>query len=266
MGATVCMLSPTKELHRYNGNGTSWTKISGAVEDMGSGDWGLASRTLPGGTIYYYTGTPFEWESMGQPNGWYVVGSDTVYTKSPDAVYQFDGYAAGQPIWSQIGGTFWSIHAGPFGLFAASDIQGTLWRYTGNPMEWEYICPPPTSQLAVGEDTVYARFGNPSREIWSYDGAGTSWTKISQPMQNMMLQYGGWGLVCTYVEGNSLLRYLGTPMQWQTIGAHTPRFAVADNTVYQAPYPNYQEVYRYNGNGTSWTKIGGPSSGLVTMD
>lgn len=269
MGGTVCMMSPGKELYRYNGNGTSWTKISGVIDSMGSGDWGLAIRNQMGGNIAYYTGTHFEWESIGQPSSgaYFTVGSDTIFARAQDgsAVYQFDGFDAGQPVWSKIGsGTFWSLGAGPFGLFAESDIQGPMWRYTGNPMEWEQISGPGIGWYTVGQDTVYRQFQ--SNEIWSYDGTGTSWTKISQPMQNCIPIYGNWGLVCTYVEGNALLRYLGTPMQWETIGAHTPRFTVADNTVYMASYPNFQGVYRYNGNGTSWTKIGGASAAILTMD
>ena len=87
-----------------------------------------------------------------------------------------------------------------------------------------------------------------------YDGTGTSWTKITEPLVNhaVTMGYGLFGLVYADQNTNSMLLYLGQPGQWQRIGHYRPWLAVTDDTVYAIPLDR-SGVYRYDG--AAWTRI-----------
>jgi hypothetical protein len=132
-------------------------------------------------------------------------------------------------------------------------IAGDFYRYTGTPNVWDRIGGRTgTSTMAVGQDTVY-RAGD-DWALEQYDGTGTSWTRITEPLVNheIAMGYGLFGLVYSDQNTNSMLRYLGEPGQWQRLGQHRFWFAVTDDTVYGIPLDR-SGVYRYDGD--SWTRI-----------
>ncbi len=279
MSSTVCVISPDFTdgtarggVWRYDGEGSSWTNIGSPAGEpavqLYSGNWGMVARTGFFNPYYFYTGTPGDWENMEGPRGIACPGYDTVFgfprTDAPDlplGVYQYDGGTS----WSKIGPPGQGCLAGNWGVVGFRSGPGDdFYHWTGTPNVWERIGGPTgSSVMVVGEDTVY-RQGD-DWALYQYDGAGTSWTRITEPLvvHAIVIGFGIFGLVYTDHNTNSMYRYLGTPGQWEKIGPHRPYFAVTDDTVYAIPVDR-SGVYRYDG-GTSWTRIRrGPVSDWIT--
>ncbi|GGU93942.1 hypothetical protein GCM10010182_07240 [Actinomadura cremea] len=248
-------------VHRYNGSGTSWTQIRGpvTVSETVGGRWGIIVGGTGGetGQILGYSGTPFDWFSMGERGSTYAVSDETVYKTTPNSsqVLQFDGFDGTTPLWSNVGGPAHLRAAGSAGVVAhMPDVFGDTFLYTGNPNDWQRIGPS-GSAYAVG-DTVYRShpLGN---TVFKYNG-GTSWEDIGGPPNGAaQLFVGGFGLIATALDGVSgVFRYRGTPGNWERIGDQTRSCAVTDETVYRVG--NDGTVFRYNGSGNSWSSIGRP--------
>ncbi|MFB7190313.1 hypothetical protein ACFCZT_34610 [Streptomyces sp. NPDC056230] len=181
----------------------------------------------------------------------------------PPGVYQFDGYDGnGQPSWGKIGGSnFTGVATGNWGVLSSASSGGDLWHYTGTPNQWEVIAPGAAlDTVAIGKDTVYRR--GQDWGIHRYDGFGTTWTALTGPLVGhaVAMNVGNWGFVYSDFDVKTMYRFVGDPggWTWAPIGPHRPSFAVADDTVYAISLDE-STVYRYDGQGTSWTDIGGPT-------
>jgi hypothetical protein len=93
------------DVYQYTGNGStnSWTKISGPMDTIYAGSFGLVA-TNAFGNLYRYLGTPNSWALIGGPGNMFVAGT-TLYGLSPDrsAVYQYVGNGSNSS-WTKIGG------------------------------------------------------------------------------------------------------------------------------------------------------------------
>ncbi|WP_141747127.1 hypothetical protein [Streptomyces agglomeratus] len=259
-------------VHRYDGTGTSWTQIRGAVtvgETVGGG-WGIVVGGTGGetGQVLGYSGTPFDWFSMGERGATYAVSHETVYKTTPDGsqVLQFDGFEDSTPLWSKVGGSASLAVAGSVGVVAQMpDLQGDTFLYTGNPDDWENIGPGGNSYAIA--DTIY-RSHPLGTKVFKYKGTGTSWDDIGGPPGGVARLFGGgFGLFATALDASGVFRYRGTPGNWDRIGEQTGSCAVADDTVYRVGGDG--SVFRYNGSGDSWSSIGRPDrvfSILVASD
>lgn len=269
MSSTVCVISESGEVLRYDGNGTSWHHIGGSAVEPAvqiiSGDWGLIARKGWTGNTYHYYNGGNDWEDMGGPRGMASIGHDTVFAFPRDdvpdlplGVYQFDGYDQnnGSPLWSKIGPAEQGCLAGKWGVVGyrgGVGVGNECYHYSGTPNVWDHIGSATGSHImVVGQDTVY-RVGL-DWALEQYDGTGTSWTKISEPLVNhgVTMDYGLFGLVYSDHNTNGMYLYLGEPNAWQRIGPSRPWFAVTDDTVYAIPLDR-SGVYRYDGD--TWTRI-----------
>ncbi|MFK4595866.1 M64 family metallopeptidase [Streptomyces pristinaespiralis] len=259
----ICALTPMKDaVYRYDGTGTSWTRIGGAAGQIYAGGWGLVATNPSTGDLYRYLGTPDMWQHIGGAGASFAVAPDTVYALTPkrDAVYRYDGTGTS---WTRIGGAAGQIYAGGWGLVATNPSTGDLYRYLGTPDMWQHIGGAGAS-FAVAPDTVYAL--TPKRDaVYRYNGTGTSWTMIGGPAGRIYAGEWGRGLVATKLDSGSLRSYLGTPGSWKITGPAGASFAVATDSVYRL-YPNSYAVYRYTGTGFTWTKIGDAAHSIVAGD
>ncbi|MFJ7961642.1 M64 family metallopeptidase [Streptomyces sp. NPDC096319] len=259
----VCALTPNKDaVYRYDGSGTSWTKIGGAAGQLYAGAWGLVATNPGSGDLYRYLGTPDSWQLIGSAGASFAVGTDTVYglTPSRDAVYRYNGTGSS---WTRIGGAASQIYAGGWGLVATNPSSGDLYRYLGTPDEWVYIGKAGAS-FAVAGDALYAL--TPSRDaVYRYDGYGTTWTKIGGPAAQIYAGEWGRGLVATNPVTGGLKAYLGVPDAWKVLSGPGASFAVATDAVYRLTQAK-DAVYRYSGKGILWARIGDAAHSLVAGD
>jgi N-acetylneuraminic acid mutarotase len=181
-------------------------------------------------------------------------------TPTRNAVYRYDGSGTS---WTRIGGPAGQLYAGAWGLVATNPSTGDLYRYLGTPDSWQRIGSAGAS-FAVATDTVYGL--TPTRNaVYRYDGSGTSWTRIGGPAGQLYAGDWGRGLVATNPSTGDLYTYLGSPDSWRHTGGAGASFAVATDTVYGLT-PTGNAVYRYNGSGLSWTKVGDAAHSIVAGD
>ncbi|MER5278360.1 M64 family metallopeptidase [Streptomyces sp. NPDC002809] len=259
----ICALTPTRDaVYRYDGSGTSWTRIGGPAGHLYAGTWGLVATNPDTGDLYRYLGTPDNWQHIGSAGASFAVATDTVYGLTPtrDAVYRYDNSGTS---WTRIGGPAGHLYAGTWGLVATNPDTGDLYRYLGTPDNWQHIGSAGAS-FAVATDTVYGL--TPTRDaVYRYDNSGTSWTKVHGPADRLYTGDWGRGLVATKPGSGDLYTYLGSPDSWRHTGSAGASFAVATDTVYGLT-PSRNAVYRYNGSGLSWTKVGDAADSIVAGD
>ncbi|TDU77680.1 hypothetical protein [Streptomyces sp. KS 21] len=261
---TVNNVGHINGVHRYDGSGSSWTKIQGPVTVTGTfgGGWGLITGSANADTAdqaFSYNGSPFDWQFLSVHGALFAITDDTAYKTAADgsAVFQFDGFGDDDsPIWSKIGDSAFDLVGGRFGLIARmpnSASSGHTFLYTGNPGEWQQIGPM-GSAYAVSSDTVYRMNGGTA---FQYDGVGSSWTEIGSPNGGTGNLYaGGFGLFTTTLSASGLFRYGGNPGAWERVGDFSLSCAVTDDTVYRVG--SNGSVFQYDGSGMSWTNIGRP--------
>ncbi|KJY19406.1 hypothetical protein VR44_39130 [Streptomyces katrae] len=159
-----------------------WSQIGNSVFEIVGGRFGLMAQ-MPNsidGHAFLYSGTPGEWQHIGDKGGAYAVSSDTVYRTEPHGrtVFEYDGVGTS---WTDVGsppGGTTNIQAGGFGLIGSSFDAHGLFRYRGSPGSWERIGDF-TISYAVTDDTVYRVGANGT--VFQYDGSGMSWTSIGRP-------------------------------------------------------------------------------------
>ncbi|WP_445045147.1 M64 family metallopeptidase, partial [Streptomyces sp. SAS_272] len=132
----ICALTPGRDaVYRYDGSGSSWTRIGGPAGQIYAGAWGLVATNPSSGDLYRYLGVPDSWQYIGSAGASFAVAGDTVYGLTPgrDAVYRYDGSGSS---WTKIGGPAGQIYAGAWGLVATNPSSGDLYRYLGVPDSW----------------------------------------------------------------------------------------------------------------------------------
>ncbi|WP_223183578.1 MULTISPECIES: M64 family metallopeptidase [unclassified Streptomyces] len=259
----ICALTPSRNaVYRYDGSGTAWTKIGGPAGQLYAGGWGLVATNPSSGDLYRFLGTPESWQLIGSAGAEFAVTNDTVYglTPSRNAVYRYDGTGTS---WTRIGGAAGHVYAGAWGLVATNPSSGDLYRFLGTPDNWQHIGSA-GAEFAVTNDTVYGL--TPSRNaVYRYDGTGTSWTKIGGPAGHLYAGDWGYGLLATNPSSGDLYAYLGKPDSWRLTGSAGASFAVATDTVYGLT-PSRNAVYRFDGFGTAWTRIGDAAYSFAAGD
>ncbi|MDF2705908.1 MAG: hypothetical protein K0R62_1560 [Nonomuraea muscovyensis] len=107
----------------------------------------------------------------------------------------------------------------------------------------------------LGRDEVFA-VGPGGHGIFRWDGSdATGWTKIGDGAKR--LYSGPAGLFATGTD-DRFYKYEGRPGRWSLIGESGSDFAVSGAHVYRLATDS-QSVDVWNGQGTSWTRIGGPA-------
>jgi hypothetical protein len=262
---TVFALSPDKN-GVYHYHDERWIPIGGPAAQLYGGDWGLVATSPGNADLWRYLNSPGQWQRIGGPGASFAVTKDSVFGLSPDknGVYRNGGTS-----WTKVGGPAGQIYGGSWGLVATSPGNADLWRYLNSPGQWQRIGGPGAS-FAVTNDSVYGLSTNPNGGgVYRYDGQGMSWTKVGGPAGQI---YGGdWGLVATNPSNGDLYGYQyhgpednPAPPVWEHIGGPGASFAVSYETVFGlSTNPNGGGVYRYDGRGTSWTKVGGPAHSIV---
>lgn len=182
----ICALTPARDaVYRYDGSGTSWTRIGGPAGQIYAGAWGLVATNPSSGDLYRYLGTPDDWQYIGSAGATFAVATDTVYglTPSKDAVYRYDGQNSS---WTKVGGAAGEIYAGDWGrgLVATGPGAGDPAAYVGEPGSWRPIGTAGAS-FAVATDSVYKL--TPARDaVQRYDGFGLTWTKVGDAAHSIV--------------------------------------------------------------------------------
>ncbi|MFC5163305.1 hypothetical protein ACFPOI_31505 [Nonomuraea angiospora] len=109
-----------------------------------------------------------------------------------------------------------------------------------------------------GGDTVFA-VGPRGVGVFRWDGADAAgWTRIGDGAKR--LYSGPAGLFATGID-DRLYRYEGRPGRWSLISEPGGDFAVSGAHVFRLT-ADRQSVDVWNGDGTSWTSVGGPAARL----
>ena len=259
----LCALSPgKKEVWKYDGSGTSWTKIGGPATNLYASDFGLYATEPNTGRLLGYNGMPFKWEHLGGPGASFAANSLGLYGISPDkqAVYKWRSGTS----WTKIGGPATNLYGGRGILVATRPPNGDLFYFRGAD-KWERIGEPGASFVVTTDIAPFVYGLTPDKQgVWRWDNSGTSWTKIGGPAANL---YGGGWLVATSPNTGNVYRFSGKPFEWKYIGGPGASFVVAHSTS-QTVYglsPDKQGVYQHTG-GTSWTKIGGAADSIFVFE
>jgi hypothetical protein len=170
-------LTPNRSaVYRYDGSGSSWTRVGGAAGWLYGGTFGLFATHPTTGQLFQYLGRPDEWAFRGDTGATFAVTADEVYGMPWDrqAVYKYD--RATDSSWIRVGGPASRLYGGDWGLVATSPMNGNLFRYLDSPDQWEHIGGP-GAQFAVTRDTVFGLTPDKGM-VFRYDGFGTSWTRV----------------------------------------------------------------------------------------
>jgi hypothetical protein len=185
---------------------------------------------------------------------------------TPDrgAVYRYSGS----------GTSWWKIHSwggielygGVWGLVIKQLPNGALGLYVGPGDLWRNITHfqwiAADAECALTGNQIYAS-GSTLSGVYIWNKTGQSWTRVGRPAGRI---YGGrFGLVATDPTTGHLFLHLGGVDNWRQIGFAGASFAVTSNTVFGLT-PDKSAVYRYDGFGMSWTKVGGPTAALYAGD
>ncbi|MEU5859879.1 hypothetical protein ABZ815_01795 [Nonomuraea sp. NPDC047529] len=245
---------------RYDGSGTSWTQIRGPVASNGpfGGGWGTLVEGMGDetGTAFGYSGTPFDWFSVGEVGATYAVSDDTVYKTPRDGsrILQFDGFDGDTPLWNKVGDSGF-LAVGGFSVVAQMpDFQGDTFLYSGNPNDWERIGPKGGAYAIA--DTVY-RTDPLGNTVFRYTGSGIAWDNLGAPPRGVLQIFaGGFGLFATAADFSGVYQFQDAAGNWQRIGDHSASCAVTDDTVFRVARD--MSVFQYDGFDDSWTPIGRP--------
>ncbi|CAM5656745.1 Tachylectin 2 domain-containing protein OS=Streptomyces aurantiogriseus OX=66870 GN=GCM10010251_93900 PE=4 SV=1 [Streptomyces aurantiogriseus] len=261
---SVFALSPDKGGVWHYHDGT-WIKVGGPAAKLYGGEGNLLAISPTTANVFRYQNEPDHWQQIGGPGASFAITRFSVYGLTPDrkAVYSYDGVGTS---WTRIGGAAGEIYGGPWGLVATDPNTGALFRYNNG--SWAQIGGAGAS-FAVTGDSVYGL--TPSRDaVYRYDGQGTSWSKIGTAAGRI---WGGlWGLIATDPSTGALFGYQyhspddnpDEPPTWRQIGGPGFDFSVSYETVFGlSTNPVGGGVYRYDGEGTSWTRIGGPADSIA---
>ncbi|MFF2959890.1 hypothetical protein ACFVT1_13480 [Streptomyces sp. NPDC057963] len=258
-------MSPDKSgvWHYHDG---AWIQVGGPAAQLYGGDWGLAATNPDNGNIFRYLGSPDSWQQIGGPGASFAATwlGDSIYGIGGDGVYRYDGQGTS---WTKVGLPAGHIYGGDWGLVATDPDTGALFRYLGSPLDWEHIGGPGASFAVTGESV----YGIGADGVYRYDGQGTSWTKIGGPAGQL---YGGdWGLAATNPDNGNLFgfQYVSpednpeiSPGVWEQVGGPGVGFSVSSETIFGlSANPDGGGVFRWDGQGTSWTRIGGPADSIA---
>jgi hypothetical protein len=181
--------------------------------------------------------------------------TQTVFALGPQNSYVAEYTGSG---WTVIGGAGTQLLAGENGVFEVVP-NGDIERYDGTPNDWTVIGGP-GAQFAEGGGSLYA-IGPNDAYVAQWDGLDSGWSQIGGPA--VQIYAGGDGLVATSPDGYDAYRYDGTPGQWSLISdsIDSGPFVVGTSSIYVIQSPN-RIVYQWDGSGTSWTQIAGPTLDL----
>ncbi|WEH38154.1 hypothetical protein [Streptomyces sp. AM 2-1-1] len=266
---SVFALSPDKNgVHHFHDG--AWIRVGGPADRLFGGGGGLVATSPGGGDVHRYLNTPDTWERIGGPGATFAVTRGGIFGLAPDrsGVYAYTGSSGS---WTRIGGPASEIYGGGWGLVATGPGSGDLFHYLGSPDTWVRIGEPGVT-FAVTDESVYGLSANPvGGGVYRYDGQGTSWTRIGGPAGR--IYGGGWGLAATDPVSGDLFgfQYVGpeddpeiSPGTWRQVGGPGAAFSVGYETIFGlSTNPVGGGVYRYDGQGTSWTRIGGPADSLT---
>ncbi|MEV0052134.1 hypothetical protein AB0H34_16695 [Saccharopolyspora shandongensis] len=251
---------------------SEWIGVGGPASQLFGGDWGLAATNPSSGDLFRYRNTPDQWAHIGGPGASFAVTGESVYGLSTNpvggGVFRYDG---NDMSWTRIGGPAGQIYGGSWGLVATNPSNGNLFRYLGTPDNWQQIGGPGAS-FAVTRDSVYGLSTNPAGGgVFRYDGNDMSWTRIGGPAGQI---YGGdWGLAATNPDTGELFGFQFaspednpdiSPGVWIHLGGPGASFAVSSETIFGlSTNPVGGGVFRYDGDDTAWSRIGGPADSIV---
>ncbi|MFC8453831.1 hypothetical protein [Kitasatospora sp. NPDC057223] len=241
---------------QWAGNGSTWVPVGTEASALFAGDAGVFATNPATGDIYRYDGTPGRWTPAGSAGAQFATGGRDLYALTPrrDAVMRYDSPGH----WTLIGGPALDIYAGGAGLFATRPGDGHLMRYLGREQQWERIGNPGL-QFAVGPRDIY---GLNSDGVFHWTGQGDGWHRIGPTA--VSIHAGGAGLFAVdAVDAADRIRRFNGTGTWTDIGQRGTAL-IADNTHLYRLAADRQSLSLWNGNGDSWTQIGGPSSAIAS--
>ncbi|MCX4821269.1 hypothetical protein OG883_15395 [Streptomyces sp. NBC_01142] len=116
----------------------------------------------------------------------------------------------------------------------------------------------PESAAPPAAGSVFT-IGPGGRGIYQWDGQGAAWTRIGDTAERLWA--GPAGLFATGTRDRRLHVYGGRPGVWYPIAEPGRDFAVSGSHVYRLAKDG-SAVFVWDGEGTSWTRIGGPAARL----
>lgn len=167
-------------------------------------------------------------------------------------IFKYDGFNS----WRKIGGPGYQFVAG-MGI-TGTDIYGLT---PDNSAVMHYQRKLGWKKVGGGAKKLFGGIGglyaiSPANDyVYSYDPTNSQWTKVGGPSR--MLAVGGKGeLYAISPDGSGIYRYLGLPGKWQRIWNYANAIFAAPGYIYATDSKG--DIYKYEGQPFSWTKIGGP--------
>ncbi len=128
-----------KAIYHYTGTPMQWEQIGNEAGEIFSDTDGVLATNPQTGDIYRYLGTPFSWEKIGGPGKTFVTDAEGfVYGLAPDgsSVWRYDNLY-GQ--WEKIGGPAENLYGRGLGVYATNPTSGEIYFFTGAPFHWKKI-------------------------------------------------------------------------------------------------------------------------------
>ena len=116
-------------------NAAGWTKIGDSARQLWAGSAGLFATGMDN-KLYLYEGRPGRWHPISEPGADFAVAGSHLYRLAADrqSIHIWNGQGTS---WTRIGGSAARLYGGELGLFAIALKDGSIFRYTGRPDQWD---------------------------------------------------------------------------------------------------------------------------------
>ncbi|MCZ4103017.1 hypothetical protein O3W51_43740, partial [Streptomyces sp. H39-C1] len=120
----------------------------------------------------------------------------------------------------------------------------------------EQAQPAPALSVTAKDDLYVLRSDH--RAVWRWSGDGQGWAQIGGPASAVYA--GRAGTFATHPDTGKIYKFQGA-REWVPIGEAGAAFAMSGEHLYRLA-PDHSGVFVWSGQGTSWTRIGGPTRNI----
>lgn len=209
------------DIYEWNEADHGWAKVGGPGNAFAVDDRGRLFGTNAAG-VFEYSGTPNEWNQVGNPVRSILAGGDRLYAVEMERISAYRGAAF---TWRQIGVRALELVVDGEGRLYAQNLEKAVELYKGDNQGWELIGGASEDLIAGGGRLCSIAPG--TGDIWQYDGTPHQWTRIGGPGQCFVID--DQGHVYGTPDGRRIYLYSNVPDQWTHIADCDTRTLWAGN-------------------------------------
>jgi len=224
---------------KTGGQGVTWHAI------------GLDTYALSPGNVaaYFYDHCDNQWHKIGDATKQLAVAGGRLFSLSNDHRV----FRRSQDKWVEIGSGYKELIEGGDLLYGIEQHSSDIHMYDGS--HWHKIGGPGGLFVASGEWVIGISPGADTVYAWSVGG---NWAHVGTGYTNLIA---GSGRVFGISHNGDIHKWnVGTANQWQKVGGPGAKFVSTQSGLYGIN--SGHDIYRYNGTGEQWTKVGDNTKGI----